>query len=208
MPIKHKTKSQNIKMHLNTQDQALLKCLIAAATQCAEMFIRKNGSVYSSFTAVTPSGLLVVPVGKLSDDAATSSFVSTIRLGCIATAATAGVLSLEAWTASGKPGEHVDLNARQSLSGHNWEGVCLSVEALSGLYIQRFLPILRDKVGRFDGFGPVESLPSEPDAGRYFRFLPVGPPSDKERQAAVEKLRAGAVWVEAGPGSEAPRQNN
>jgi len=167
-----------------------LEWLMALAADAAEIQMRQYGNVGAALVAITPSGLKLLESRKLLDNANKDAFASAMRLCCVATAATVGVLTAEVWMLSAKPGERLDLNVRPSMSPDRREGVFLSGEARGGICLQWWFPILRNSAGTFTGFGPVTSFPPEQSAGRYIGLLPDRIGSEREREAAATALSA------------------
>jgi hypothetical protein len=79
--------------------------------------------------AVAPGGPFMLMPESLEDGAAKDDFATTARLMCIAHAATACVMALEAWVKFGKPNEKVDLTELPSEAFDRKEVIVLMGES-------------------------------------------------------------------------------
>jgi hypothetical protein len=188
----------------NDKNRSDLEKIMAVADQAAEMTLRECGDVLPTFTGLTSSGSFLVPSDDFRSDEAKEAFTFLIRLVCIATGATAGVLAMESWVVLPKPGQQVDLSVRASLSLHRREALFLTGQALGGIHCHRARPILRDAKGHFIGLGPAEEFARRPLLGRFSRLLPDSAPNDAEREAAAKALATIGVRIppcqRGGPG--------
>jgi hypothetical protein len=108
---------------------------------------------------------------------------------CIAHAATACVMALEAWAKFAKPGEKFDMTERPSEAFARREFVILMGESQSEGQKQRFLPIIRSDNGKFFGLGESESPGIDEMTGRFAQLLPTKVPDEGIRQVAKAMLK-------------------
>jgi hypothetical protein len=166
--------------------------LLAQAGHYAGFCMRNSGRVAPALFLLGPEGLLMFAPESLADDRAKDDFATAARLICIAHAATACVLVMEAWAKFARPGEQLDLTEPPSEAFDRQEFVVLMGESRVGVR-QRLLPIIRTDAGGFFGFGE----PNEPDAdqmtGRFAQLLPSRVPDEAIRQLARAALRARGI---------------
>jgi hypothetical protein len=120
---------------------------------------------------------------SLADEGEKDDFADNARLLCIAHAATACVMALEAWIKYAKPGERFDETEAPSEAFDRQEVVVLMGESRSGLK-QKFLPIIRSDNGNFFGFGESEVPDMDETNGRFARLLPTKMPDEAIREVA------------------------
>jgi hypothetical protein len=126
--------------------------LLAQAEHYANYSMRNMGRVPPTlFLIGTDRPVMFIPE-NLADDDAKDDFATTARLMCIAHAATATVMTLEAWAKFAKPGEKFDMTEAPSEAFDRREVVVLMGESRDGQK-QKFLPIIRSDNGKFFGFG-------------------------------------------------------
>jgi hypothetical protein len=111
---------------------------------------------------------------------------------CIAHAATACVMALEAWAKFAKPGEKFDETEPPSEAFDRREFVVLMGESRSGQK-QKFLPMIRSDNGKFFGFGESEAPMMDEMKGRFAQLLPTKVPDDAVRDVAKAMLKVKGV---------------
>ena len=81
--------------------------------------MRGTGQVTPTLFLIGPDGPLMLVPENLSDDRAKDDFATNARLMCIAHAATAAAMTLEAWAKFAKPNEKFDMTEppRAAISG-------------------------------------------------------------------------------------------
>ena len=166
--------------------------LLAQAEHYANHFMRNIGHLPPALFLIGPSGPLMFVSESLAGDSAKDEFATNARLMCIAHAATACVMALEAWAKFSKPGEPFDLTEAPSEAFDRRESVVLMGESHSGQK-QKFLPIIRSDNGNFFSFGEPEVPELDEMKGRFAQFLPLKPPSVEQRAVARATLKAKGV---------------
>jgi len=83
--------------------------LMARAEHYAEYCMRGTGRVAPALFPIGPNGPLMFVPESLKDGKSKDDFATKARLMCIAHAATACVMTLEAWAKFAKSGEKLDL---------------------------------------------------------------------------------------------------
>jgi len=111
---------------------------------------------------------------------------------CIAHAATACVMALEAWAKFAKPGEKFDETEPPSEAFDRREFVVLMGESRSGQK-QKFLPMIRSDNGKFFGFGESEAPMMDEMKGRFAQLLPTKVPEAAIRDVAKAMLKVKGV---------------
>jgi hypothetical protein len=184
-------------MYMNTSNNkahnSKIDDLLKDATELAQDSMRSRDRVPPTFVAHAPSGVVIITPPKFSEDFARTNYPSTIRNCCVLVRAVAGVLTMPvSWTTPG--GENpLDGTASVDLRGNVSNALFLSAEIAGGASVQRILPILRDKKGRFQGFGHAETVSHQAiEGGKYSCLLPPRPPTDQERRKAMEAMEAHA----------------
>ncbi len=129
---------------------------------------------------------------NLADGGAKDDFATTARLMCIAHAATATVMTLEAWAKFAKPGEKFDMTEAPSEAFDRREIVVLMGESRDGQK-QKFLPIIRSDNGKFFGEADVPGM--DKMEGRFAQILPAKVPDNEMRLLAQTMLRVEGVKV-------------
>ena len=137
-------------------------------------------------------GPLMFMPESLADAAAKDEFATTARLMCIAQAATACVMALEAWAKLAVPGEKLDETEPPSEAFDRKELVVLMGESQSGQK-QKLLPIIRSDNGKFFGFGECELPDLDEMKGRFAQLLPTKIPDAPMRDLAKAMLKVKGV---------------
>ena len=166
--------------------------LMAHAEGYANFLMRKNGRVPPTLLAATPEGVLCYVPHDLADTQAKDSFANTARLICAAFAATAVVMTLEAWATFAKPGEALDTDTPPSEAFDRQEFVVLMGE-VAGQKKQKMLPIIRTDAGGFFGFGEFDSGSFDGFQGRFAGLLPPKVPNAEQRALAKAMLEVMGV---------------
>jgi len=166
--------------------------LLAQAAHYAEYCMRSSGRLPPTLFLIGADGPLIFMPQNLANDAAKDDFATTARLICIAHAATACVMALEAWAKFAVPGEKLDLTERPSEAFDRREFVILMGEDRAGQK-RNFLPIIRSGNGKFFGFGDPENPASDTMEGRFAQILPPKTPDDQIRQIAQAMLKVKGV---------------
>lgn len=129
---------------------------------------------------------------SIADDSAKDNFADTARLVCIAHAATACVMVLEAWAKFAQPNEKLDLTEPPSEAFDRQEFVILMGEA-PRMAQQKFLPIIRSDNGKFFGFGEPKIVDLDQMTGRFAQILPPNKPDAGMREVAKAILKVQGV---------------
>ena len=158
--------------------------------------MRSGGKVPPTLLADTPDGPLFFLPSTLRDERAKDNFANTARLVCVAHAATAAVMILEAWMKLASPDGTLDLTLPPSQSLHRKEVVMLTAESRDGSK-QKILPIIRTGAGGFFDFGKFEGPDATSFQGRFAQILPPKLPSREMRTKARVVLAAMGVTAEA-----------
>ena len=170
--------------------------LLSRAEDLALFSMRARGKVLPTLLAVGPDGPLVFVPSSLKDERAKDQFANLARLICIAHAATAAVMILEAWMKLASAEGKLDLTVPPSESLDRKEVVILTGESRSGCR-QKLLPIIRTGAGGFFGFGEFEGPEATSFTGRFAQILPPKPPTPDNRAKARVLLAAMGVTTEA-----------
>lgn len=166
--------------------------LMARAEHYANYCMRGTGRVTPALFLIGPDGPLLFVPESLEDENAKDDFATKARLMCIAHAATAAVMTLEAWAKFAKPGEKFDLTEAPSEAFDRREFVVLMGESHDGQK-QKFLPIIRSGNGKFFGFGESEAPTMDEMKGRFAQLLPTKVPDAAMRDLAKAMLKAKGV---------------
>jgi len=179
--------------------------LLAQAEHYANYCMRGTGRVTPALFLIGPDGPLMFSPESLADEHAKDNFADQARLMCIAHAATACVMTLEAWAKFAKPGEKFDLTEAPSEAFDRREFVILMGESHAGQK-QKFLPIIRSGNGKFFGFGEPEDPGADEMKGRFAQILPSKVPDDAMRDLAKLMLKVkGVCRATAGKSPRLPR---
>ena len=168
--------------------------LLAQAEHYANHSMRNMGRVPPTLWLIGADGPVTFIPENLADDGAKDDFATTARLVCIAHAATACVMALEAWSKSAKPGEVLDMTEPPSEAFDRREVVVLLGESRDGQK-QKFLPIIRSGNGKFFGFGESELPGMDKMEGRFAQILSPKVPDDEMRLVVKAMLKVKGVKV-------------
>src|ERR1017187_5741765 len=168
--------------------------LLAQATHYAEFCMRNSGKMSPTLFLIGADGPLMFVPASLADADEKDDFAMTARLMCIAHAATATVMTMEAWMKSATPGEKLDMTEPPSEAFDRREVVVIIGESRDGLK-QKFLPIIRSGNGKFFGFGESNMPGMDKMEGRFAQILPPKVPDDKMRLLAQTMLQVKGVTV-------------
>ena len=172
-----------------------LDALLARAEGVAEFAMRARGSVAPTLLAVGAGGPICFIPSSLKDERAKDQFANIARLICVAHAATAAVMIIEAWMKTASPDGTLDLAVPPSQSLHRREVVVLTGESHTGCR-QKFLPIIRTGAGGFFGFGEFTAPPETTFSGRFAQILSPIVPSAAEQEKAAALLAVLGVTAE------------
>ena len=179
--------------------------LLAQAEHYANYSMRNMGRVPPTLFLIGADGPVMFIPENMADDRAKDDFATNARLMCIAHAASACVMTLEAWAKFAKPGEKFDMTEAPSEAFDRREFVVLMGESRDGLK-QRFLPIIRSGNGKFFGFGESEDPGADEMKGRFAQILPTKMPDEGLRQVAKAMLKAkGVKFAQSGNAPRLPR---
>jgi hypothetical protein len=176
--------------------------LLAQAEHYANYCMRNTGRVTPALFLIGPDGPLMFVPESLADDGAKDDFATTASLMCIAHAATATVMTLEAWLKYATPGEKLDMTEPPSEAFDRKEVVVLMGESRDGQK-QKFLPIIRSGNGKFFGFGESDAPDFDEMKGRFAQILPPKIPDAQLREVAKAMLKVNGV--KAAQFTKAPR---
>ncbi len=150
--------------------------------------MRQFGRMPPSLFLIGTDGPQMFVPDSLADEAAKDDFATTARLICIAHAATACVMALEAWAKFAKPNEKLDLTEPPSEAFDRQEVIVLMGEDRAAQK-QTFLPIVRSDNGNFFGFGEHHAPVLDQVQGRFAQILPPHLPAKKDRVLAQLMLQ-------------------
>jgi hypothetical protein len=156
-----------------------LDALFARAEDLALFSMRAQGRVMPALLAVGPGGPIYFMPSSLRDERAKDGFANVARLLCVAHAATAAVLMMEAWMKLASPDGTLDLTLPPSESLHRKEVVILMGESRTGCR-QKLLPIIRTGRAGFSRLGNSRDPRQRASAGvsrRYCRRSHRRPPN-------------------------------
>jgi hypothetical protein len=174
------------------QSPQSLDDLLARAEHFANFAMRTRGKVPPALLAISPDGPLFFVPSALADERAKDNFANTARLICVAHAATAAVMILEAWMKLAAPDGSLDLSVPPSESLNRREVVLLTGETRAG-FKQKILPIIRTGAGGFFGFGEFDGPSATSFEGRFAQILPPKRPSPEMQTKARTLLAAMGV---------------
>ncbi len=166
--------------------------LLAQAEHYANFSMRNSGRVPPTLWLIGADGPAMFIPQNLADNGAKDDFATTARLLCIAHAATATVMTLEAWMKSAAPGEKLDTTEPPSESFDRREVVVLLGKSRNGQK-QKFLPIIRSGNGKFFGFGESDVPGMDKMEGRFTQIIPPKVPDEKMRLLAQAALKVRGV---------------
>jgi hypothetical protein len=163
--------------------------------------MRNIGRLPPTLFLIGSQGPLMYMPESLADESDKDDFATTARLMCIAHAATACVMALEAWAKFAKPGEEFDEMEPPSEAFDRQEVVVLMGESHTGQK-QKFLPIIRSDNGKFFGLGESNAPSMDEMKGRFAQLLPTKVPDEGIRLVAKAMLKVKGVGrVTQVPGS-------
>jgi hypothetical protein len=168
--------------------------LMAQTGHYAEFCMRNSGKMAPTLFLIGADGPLMFVPASLVDASEKDDFATTARLVCIAHAATACVMALEAWMKSATPGEKMDMTEPPSEAFDRQEVIVLMGESLSGQK-QKFLPIIRHGNGKFFNLGETTVPGMDKMEGRFAQILPPKVPNDEMRLLAKTMLKVKGVNV-------------
>jgi hypothetical protein len=166
--------------------------LLAQAEHYANHSMRNIGRVPPTLFLIGADGPVLFIPENMADDRAKDDFATNARLMCIAHAASACVMTLEAWAKFATPGEKLDMTEAPSEAFDRREIVVLMGESRNGQK-QKLLPIIRSDNGKFFGFGESELPEMDEMKGRFAQLLPTKAPDDGLREVAKAMLKVQGV---------------
>jgi hypothetical protein len=179
--------------------------LLEQAEHYANHSMRNIGHLPPTLFLIGAKGLAMFMPESLADEGEKDDFATTARLMCIAHAATACVMALEAWVKSAKLGEKFDETERPSEAFDRQEVVVLLGESRTGQK-QKLLPIIRSDNGNFFGFGEADASSMDEMTGRFAQLLPTKPPDQGIREVAKAMLKVkGVGQAKGGANPRLPR---
>jgi hypothetical protein len=179
--------------------------LLAQAEHYADYSMRNSGRVPPTLFLIGADGPAIFMPDNLADDSAKDDFATTARLMCIAHAATATVMTLEAWMKSATPGEKMDMTEPPSEAFDRREVLVLLGESRDGQK-QKFLPIIRSGNGKFFGFGESDVPDMDEIKGRFAQILPPKVADAGLREVAKAMLKVkGVKFAQSGKAPRLPR---
>ena len=173
--------------------------LLAQAEHYAGFCMQNSGRVPPTLFLIGPDGPMMFMPESVADASAKDDFATNARLMCIAHAATAVVMALEAWMKTAKPDEKMDMTEPPSEAFDRQEVIVLMGES-PGDQKQKFLPIIRSDNEKFFGFGEPNAPGFEKMEGRFAQLLPSKVPDAQTRLVAQALLKVKGVNV-AKPGT-------
>ena len=168
--------------------------LLAQAEHYADYSMRNSGRVPPTLFLIGADGPAMFIPENLADDGAKDDFATTARLVCIAHAATATVMTLEAWMKVATPGEKLDMTEPPSESFDRREVVVLLGESRDGQK-QKFLPVIRSDNGKFFGFGESDVPGMDKMEGRFAQIISPKVPDTETRLLAQAMLQVKGVKI-------------
>ena len=174
---------------------ASLDDLLQQAGHYAEFCMRNSGRMAPTLFLISAEGPLMFVPESLADEDEKDSFATTARLLCIAQAATAVVMAMEAWMKTAQAEETLDLTEPPSEAFDRQEVVLLMGEARTGQK-QKYLPIIRSGNGKFFGFGELDMPAVDKVEGRFAGILPAQPPTSEHRAVAKLMLEVKGVRLD------------
>ena len=166
--------------------------LLANAEHYARFCMENSGRITPALFFLSPQGQGMAVPDSLANDRAKDEFAKLARLTCIAHAASACVMVLEAWAKFARPNEPLDTTEAPSEAIDRQEFVILMGESRNG-HRRRFLPIVRSGNNKFFGFGDAQEFGAEMQ-GRFASILP-----PKEPDAATQAIAKAMLQAKIGP---------
>ena len=161
--------------------------LLANGEHYADYCMRNSGRITPALFLLGPDGQLMFCPESLANEHAKDTFATEARLVCLAHAATACVMVLEAWAKFAQPDETLDLTEAPSEAFDRREVVMLMGESTERQR-QKLLPIIRSGNGKFFGFGAPELPEVDNVKGRFAGLLPTKAPDAAMRELAKTML--------------------
>ena len=168
--------------------------LMAQAEHYAGFCMRNSGRMPPTLFLIGPDGPLLFMPQSVADAGAKDDFATNARLMCIAHAATAVVMALEAWMKTAKPDEQMDMTEPPSEAFDRQEVIVLMGESTGGQQ-QKFLPIIRSDNEKFFGFGEPNAPGFDKMEGRFAQLLPSKVVDAQTRLVAQAMLKVKGVNV-------------
>ena len=168
--------------------------LLAQAAHYADYCLRNSGRMPPTLFIIGADGPMLFMPQHLAGENDKDAFATTAKLMCIAHAATACVMALEAWAKFAKPGEKFDQTERPSEAFDRREFVILMGEDRAGRK-RKFLPIIRSDNGKFFTFGESEVPEMDNMKGRFAQILPPKLADEQTREVAKAMLKVKGVNV-------------
>ena len=159
--------------------------LLANAEHYARFCMENSGRITPALLFLSSQGGGMAIPDSLANEKAKEEFANLARLTCVAHAASACVMVVEAWAKFARPNEPLDTTEAPSEAIDRQEFVILMGESRSG-HRRRFLPIVRSGNGKFFGFGDAQEFGAEMQ-GRFASILPPKEP-DAATQAIAKAL--------------------
>ena len=179
--------------------------LLAQAEHYAGFCMRNSGKMSPTLFLIGADGPLMFVPASLADENEKDDFATNSRLVCIAHAATAVVMALEAWMKTATPGEKFDMTEPPSEAFDRQEVIVLMGESHTGQK-QKFLPIIRSDNGKFFGFGESDVPSMDKIEGRFAQILPPKVPDNEMRLLAQTMLQVkGVKFAQSGNRPRLPR---
>jgi hypothetical protein len=180
-------------MSLNPNPKTL-DDLLDCARHYAEFCMRGTGNLPPTLFLIGSDGKQVMFMPKnMADVQAKDDFASISKLMAIACGATVGVMALEAWVKSAKPGEKIDTTEPPSEAFDRQECVVLIGESTTEGRKQQMLPIIRSGNHKFFGFGESAVEKMDKLEGRFSQLLPTKVPDEEMRALAHMMLNVKGV---------------
>jgi hypothetical protein len=178
---------------------------MAQAGHYAEFCMRNSGSMPPTLFLLGDQGPMMFMPRTLADERDKDNFAETARLVCIAHAATACVMALEAWMKLAKEGEKLDPTEPPSEAIDRQEVIVLMGEDRNGQR-QQMLPLVRSDNGKFFALNESACPTLDKMEGRFAQILSPKVP-DQETQALAQAMLqvTGAKTVRLGKQSRRPR---
>ena len=172
--------------------------LLAQAAHYAEFCMRHSGRMPPTLFLIGADAPLMFTPNGLEGEKEKDDFATAARLLCIAHAATACVMALEAWITVAKPGEKLDMTEMPSEAFDRKEVVVLMGEDRKGQK-PKLLSIIRSGNGKFFGFNETEFPGMDDMKGRFAQILPPKVPDAQSQRLAKAMLQVkGAKTVGLG----------
>ena len=179
--------------------------LIAQAGHYAEFCMRNSGSMPPTLFFIGSDGPMMLIPKSMAGDQDKDDFATTSRLMCIAHAASACVMALEAWMKSAGKDEKIDTTEMPSEAIDRQEVIVLMGDDRANQK-QKFLPIIRSDNGKFFGLNDSETQVMDSMTGRFAQILSPKVPDEETQMLAKVMLQVkGAKTVRLGNGHRLPR---